>query len=145
MVRRSPVHASRAYACAYCKGALQGCTLTLTLALALTLTLTLTLNTTATKVGAHTCEEGVHLGEVDPPLSVTVVLAKEGVEDPAQARLVLHGGHEAHGGAECVRKVAPWHAHRRRTGPVPGGVACTAVPNGPTHGRTLSSSVVESP
>ena len=39
----------------------------------------------------HVCEEGVHLGEVDPPLPVVVVLAKEGGEDPAQARLVLHG------------------------------------------------------
>ena len=69
MVRRNPVHASRA--CAYCKGALQGCTPQLRV------------------VGAHTCEEGVHLAEVDPPLPVVVVLAKEGVEDPAQARLVL--------------------------------------------------------
>ena len=61
----------------------------------------------------HVCEEGVHLGEVDPPLPVVVVLAKEGVEDPAQARLVLHGWREAPGQrSECAR----WHGGMHTSG-----------------------------
>ena len=37
----------------------------------------------------HTCEQRVHLNEVYAAVAVAVILVEEGLEDPAQARLVL--------------------------------------------------------